>query len=160
MFYSDNLKNNNIKHCFFSRKNGTSRGIYESLNCGIGSKDKKETVQKNLELVAKAFNIEKKQLMLMIKTHRSKVQFIDCKNNESLILIHKDAARVGIGTVSASAKLEISSSLSENIFLAGNASGSITVNKEGIIKISDFDGTPTITSGGLYYSSSNFFVGI
>ena len=88
------------------------------------------------------------------------VQFIDGKNNESLILIHKDAARVGIGTVSASAKLEVSSSLSENIFLAGNASGSITVNKEGIIKISDFDGTPTITSGGLYYSSSNFFVGI
>ena len=88
------------------------------------------------------------------------VQFIDGKNNESLILIHKDAARVCIGTVSASAKLEISSSLSENIFLAGNASGSITVNKEGIIKISDFDGTPTITSGGLYYSSSNFFVGI
>jgi hypothetical protein len=88
------------------------------------------------------------------------VQFIDGKNNESLILIHKDAARVGIGTVSASAKLEISSSLSENIFLAGNASGSITVNKEGIVKISDFDGTPTITSGGLYYSSSNFFVGI
>ena len=88
------------------------------------------------------------------------VQFIDGKNNESLILIHKDAGRVGIGTVSASAKLEISSSLSENIFLAGNASGSITVNKEGIIKISDFDGTPTITSGGLYYSSSNFFVGI
>ena len=88
------------------------------------------------------------------------VQFIDGKNNESLILIHKDAARVGIGTVSASAKLEISSSLSENIFLAGNASGSITVNKEGIIKISDFEGTPTITSGGLYYSSSNFFVGI
>jgi hypothetical protein len=88
------------------------------------------------------------------------VQFIDGKNNESLILIHKDAARVGIGTVSSSAKLEISSSLSENIFLAGNASGSITVNKEGIVKISDFDGTPTITSGGLYYSSSNFFVGI
>ena len=88
------------------------------------------------------------------------VQFIDGENNESLILIHKDAARVGIGTVSASAKLEISSSLDENIFLAGNASGSITVNKEGIVKISDFDGTPTITSGGLYYSSSNFFVGI
>ena len=86
------------------------------------------------------------------------VQFIDGENNESLILIHKDAARVGIGTVSASAKLEISSSLDENIFLAGNASGSITVNKEGIIKISDFDGTPTTTSGGLYYSSSNFLL--
>jgi len=88
------------------------------------------------------------------------VQFIDGENNESLILIHKDAARVGIGTVSSSAKLEVSSSLSENIFLAGNASGSITVNNEGIIKLSDFGGTPTITSGGLFFSSSNFFVGI
>ena len=85
MFYSDNLKNNNIKHCFFSRKNGTSRGIYESLNCGIGSKDKKETVQKNLELVAKAFNIQKKQLMLMNQTHSSKVQIIDGKNNSQRI---------------------------------------------------------------------------
>ena len=85
MFYSDNLKNNNIKHCFFSRNNGTSRGIYESLNCGIGSKDKKETVQKNLELVAKAFNIEKKQLMLMNQTHSSKVQIIDGKNNSQRI---------------------------------------------------------------------------
>ena len=83
MFYSDNLKNNNIKHCFFSRKNGASRGIYESLNCVIGSKDKKETVQKNLELVAKAFNIEKKQLMLMNQTHSSKVQIIDGKNNHN-----------------------------------------------------------------------------
>lgn len=88
------------------------------------------------------------------------VQFIDGENNESLILIHKDSARVGIGTVSSSAKLEVSSSLSENIFLAGNASGSITVNKEGIMRLSDFGGIPTITSGGLYYSSSNFFVGI
>ena len=86
------------------------------------------------------------------------VQFIDGENNESLILIHKDAARVGIGTVSASAKLEISSSLDENIFLAGNESASVTVNKEGIIKLSEFGGIPTTTSGGLYYSSSNFFV--
>ena len=85
MFYSDNLKNNNIKHCFFSRKNGASRGIYESLNCGIGSKDKKETVQKNLEFVAKTFNIEKKQLMIMNQTHSSKVQIIDGKNNSQRI---------------------------------------------------------------------------
>ena len=55
MFYSENLKKNNIEHCFFSRKNGTSRGIYESLNCGIGSNDKKLNVQKNLDIVSKKF---------------------------------------------------------------------------------------------------------
>jgi len=88
------------------------------------------------------------------------VQFINGETNESIILIQKNSARVGIGTVSASAKLEISSSLSENVFLAGNASASITINNEGILKLSEYEGTPTLTSGGLYYSSSQFFVGI
>ena len=45
-----------IKHCFFSRKNGVSKGIYESLNCGIGSNDKEENVKKNLDIVSKNFN--------------------------------------------------------------------------------------------------------
>ena len=82
MFYSNSLKNNNhVKHCFFSRKNGVSGGIYESLNCGIGSKDKKEDVQKNLEIVSKNFNIEKKQLILMNQTHSNKVQIVENKNN-------------------------------------------------------------------------------
>ena len=88
------------------------------------------------------------------------VQFINGETNESIMLIQKNTARVGIGTVSASAKLEISSSLSENVFLAGNASASITINNEGILKLSEYEGTPTLTSGGLYYSSSQFFVGI
>ena len=47
MFFSKKLqKFKNIKHCFFSRKNGVSKGIYESLNCGIGSKDQEENVKK------------------------------------------------------------------------------------------------------------------
>ena len=49
MFYSNNFKNlEEIQHCFFSRKNGNSKGIYESLNCGIGSKDDSKNVYKNL----------------------------------------------------------------------------------------------------------------
>ncbi len=77
MFYSKNLKKNDINHCFFSRKNGTSKGIYESLNCGIGSKDHKLDVKKNLEKVSKKFNINKKQLILMNQTHSNKVQILD-----------------------------------------------------------------------------------
>ena len=58
MFFSKKLqKFKNIKHCFFSRKNGVSKGIYESLNCGIGSKDQEENVKKNLDIVSKKFNI-------------------------------------------------------------------------------------------------------
>ena len=47
MFYSEKLKKNNeIQHGFFSRKNGVSKGIYESLNCGIGSNDKRKMLKK------------------------------------------------------------------------------------------------------------------
>ena len=47
MFYSKNLKKQKkIKHCFFSRKNGFSKGVYNSLNCGMGSKDNKKTFLK------------------------------------------------------------------------------------------------------------------
>ena len=53
MFYSSKLKKfSNIKHCFFSRKNGFSKGLYESLNCGLGSNDEKENVLKNLEFIS------------------------------------------------------------------------------------------------------------
>ena len=54
MFFSEKLKKiSKIQHCFFSRNNGVSKGIYESLNCGIGSNDLRENVQKNLEIVSK-----------------------------------------------------------------------------------------------------------
>jgi len=82
MFYSKNLKKNNkTQHCFFSRKNGVSKGIYESLNCGIGSNDNKENIEKNLNIVSKKFNIEKNSLVLMRQTHSNKVKIIENKNN-------------------------------------------------------------------------------
>ena len=50
MYFSKKLKRfKNINHCFFSRKGGFSKGIYKSLNCGQGSKDKKNNIDKNLK---------------------------------------------------------------------------------------------------------------
>ena len=48
MFFSKKLsKFENLKHCFFSRKDGFSGGKYKSLNCGLGSQDNKENVLKS-----------------------------------------------------------------------------------------------------------------
>ena len=41
----------NISHGFFNSNGGVSSSIYKSLNCGIGSKDKKKNVLKNLKIV-------------------------------------------------------------------------------------------------------------
>ena len=81
MFYSKKLKKiKKIKHCFFSRKNGFSKGIYKSLNCGRGSKDNKTDVNKNLSFVAKKMNVIENNLILMHQSHSSKVIEIT-KNN-------------------------------------------------------------------------------
>ena len=74
MFYSKKLKQfSNIRHCFFSRKGGYSKGLYESLNCGRGSKDKKKNVLKNLVYIAKKISVKNKNLILMHQTHSNKV---------------------------------------------------------------------------------------
>ena len=86
MFYSKKLKNfKKLKHCFFSKKNGFSKGIYSGLNCGRGSKDNKKNVRKNLELVAKKMKVEKNKLILMHQTHSNRVKIINEKNYKKKI---------------------------------------------------------------------------
>ena len=53
-------KTNIVKHGFFNKKNGFSKGIYKSLNCGKGSFDKKENIKKNLNYVKKKNYFKKK----------------------------------------------------------------------------------------------------
>jgi len=82
MFFSKKLKKfKNINHCFFSRNGGFSKGIYKSLNCGQGSKDKKIFIKKNLNLVSKKMDIKRK-LLLMYQTHSNKVIIITNKNKK------------------------------------------------------------------------------
>tara|TARA_Y100000389_G_scaffold34910_1_gene29710 strand:+ start:1947 stop:2699 length:753 start_codon:yes stop_codon:yes gene_type:complete len=74
MFYSKKLnKFKKIKHCFFSRKGGFSKGLYKGLNCGRGSKDKKVNILKNLNYVSKKMFTKKNKLILMNQTHSTKV---------------------------------------------------------------------------------------
>lgn len=90
MFYSKKLKRfKEIKHCFFSKKNGYSTGIYKSLNCGHGSKDNKKNIQKNLKLVAKKMSVNSENLVLMHQTHSNNV--IEIKRMNYKKKIYADA---------------------------------------------------------------------
>ncbi len=90
MFYSKKLKKlKKVKHCFFSRKKGFSKGIYKSLNCGRGSRDNKKNIQKNLKFVAKLMAVEKTKLILMHQTHSNKV--VEVKKNNYRKKIIADA---------------------------------------------------------------------
>ncbi len=54
MILSKLLKKTDIvNHGFFNKKNGFSKGIYKSLNCGKGSFDNKKNIKRNLNYVKK-----------------------------------------------------------------------------------------------------------
>ena len=90
MFYSKKLnKFKSVKHCFFSRKGGFSRGVYKGLNCGRGSKDAKKNIKLNLNFVAKKMNVKNKNLILMYQTHSNKV--LEIKKNNLKKRINCDA---------------------------------------------------------------------
>ena len=66
-------KSSKIIHCFFSRKNGVSKGIYKSLNCGPGSEDNKSSIIKNLNIAANKAGFKKKNLVLLKQIHSNKL---------------------------------------------------------------------------------------
>ena len=106
MFFSSKLKKfKNIKHCFFSRKNGFSKGLYESLNCGMGSNDKKENIIKNLRLVSQKIKCDENFLITLNQVHSNKV--IHFKNKDSVKnklkgdAIVSQVRNIGIGILAA-----------------------------------------------------------
>ena len=104
MFYSKKLKVfSEIRHCFFSRKNGFSKGIYKGLNCGRGSNDNKKNIRKNLNIVAKKLKLKSNKLILMHQTHSNKVIEINDKNlknkiNADAIITKKKGIALGVLT--------------------------------------------------------------
>ena len=90
MFFSKKLKQfKELKHCFFSRRGGYSKGIYKGLNCGRGSGDIKKNVKQNLKYIARKMRVESNSLILMHQSHSNKV--IEIKKNSLNKKIFSDA---------------------------------------------------------------------
>ncbi len=79
-----------IKHGFFNRRGGKSNGIYKSLNCGPGSKDKKSNIIKNLNIVKKKICKNSKNIFLLHQIHSNKLVFLN-KYSNNLKKIKADA---------------------------------------------------------------------
>jgi len=91
MFFSKKFKSfDNINHCFFSKNGGVSQGIYNSLNCGLGSNDKKVNILKNLDIVSQKMGLDNKNLFTMNQTHGNKVVVVD-NSNKHIKKINSDA---------------------------------------------------------------------
>jgi YfiH family protein len=105
LFSKKFIKFNKLNHCFFSKKNGFSSGVYSSLNCGYGSNDRSENIRKNIEYVSRKIKIKSKDLVLMNQTHSNNVALVTKKNQSELRFksdaLVTDLVNVGIGVLTA-----------------------------------------------------------
>ena len=77
-------KFNKIEHGFFNSKGGLSKGIYKSLNCGLGSSDNKVLIKKNLKIVLKKLKQKRKKIVLLNQIHSNKIYFINKRSKKKL----------------------------------------------------------------------------
>ena len=62
-----------IRHGFFTRVGGFSKGIYATLNCGLGSADEPEIVLRNREIVATSLGLLPHELITCYQHHSADV---------------------------------------------------------------------------------------
>ena len=103
MFKSKKLtKFKKIRHGFFNRLGGVSKGIYKGLNCGLGSDDKIIDVKKNIEKVCKKIGCNKNNLILLNQTHSNIVHKVNKIQKKKLkgdsLITNKEGVALGILT--------------------------------------------------------------
>ena len=85
------LKQKKISHGFFNRNGGKSKGIYKSLNCGLGSNDKKYKIRENLKIVKNKISKKSKNIFLLHQFHSNKLVYINDKFKFDNVKIKADA---------------------------------------------------------------------
>ena len=107
MIKSKKLKKlKDISHGFFNKEGGKSKGIYQSLNCGPGSNDKKKHIEQNLKIVKNKISKKSKKIFLLHQTHSNKFIFVNknFKINEKRLkadAVITDQKKLPIGILTA-----------------------------------------------------------
>jgi hypothetical protein len=66
-----------IRHAFFTRQGGVSRGLFESLNCGFGSRDAVETVARNRAIAMERLGFSPDRLVTCHQVHSNTVVTVE-----------------------------------------------------------------------------------
>jgi YfiH family protein len=64
------------RHGFFTREGGVSKGIYATLNCGLGTRDAKRDVRENRRRVASQLGFGADRLVTLAQVHSQNVLFV------------------------------------------------------------------------------------
>ncbi|MEM8643384.1 MAG: peptidoglycan editing factor PgeF [Pseudomonadota bacterium] len=93
-----------IQHGFFTRLGGVSEGIYESLNCGVGSGDTPDAVTENRTRIARLLGTEPNKLATPYQKHSNvavvtdKTWKLDARPEADAVVTATPGIAVGIVT--------------------------------------------------------------
>ncbi len=82
MISAASLKLSGISHGFFTREGGYSSGIFSSLNCGLGSGDNIEIVNRNRAKVASELAVQPANLVSAFQIHSADVAVVEVPFSE------------------------------------------------------------------------------
>lgn len=95
----DGLNDGGIRHAFFTRRGGVSKGIYTSLNCGLGSGDDKAAVRDNRARAMAVIDLPANALFTNHQIHSKTVVVIeddstpdDVRQADGLVTMRKGVA--------------------------------------------------------------------
>ena len=66
-----------VRHAFFTRQGGVSKGLFAALNVGLGSGDAPDHVRENRRRAAQLFDLEENALLTTYQVHSPKVKIVE-----------------------------------------------------------------------------------
>ncbi len=95
-----------VYHGFFGRQGGTSKGVYDSLNCGRGSDDNPANVSLNLQMIGNTIGLPHDRIMTQHQIHSNVCAYVDAPWDDNKARPEGDAlvtdkAGLAIGVLTA-----------------------------------------------------------
>jgi hypothetical protein len=108
-----NLALPGLRHRFFTREGGVSRGLYGSLNCGLGSADERDRVLQNRAVVAGLMGVAANKLVTVYQAHTAEAVTVTAP------FAHADAPKAdGLATATPGIALAVSTADCTPVLLA------------------------------------------
>ncbi len=104
MIQAKTLALTGIRHAFFTREGGVSRGLYSSLNGGVGSYDSPDHVAENRARMAAALAVKPDRLLTAYQIHSPNVVVADApwsmteRPRADAIVTRKPGLAIGVST--------------------------------------------------------------
>lgn len=77
LIQTPDLADPRLAHAFFTRDGGVSTGIYESLNCGLGSQDARENALENRRRAAAELGLTADRLVTLYQIHSAEAVIVN-----------------------------------------------------------------------------------